>query len=72
MSAYDDDSAPSLELTEHDLHSELWQKMLPYLAARLALLRRKNDAQLTPEQTAALRGQITEVKNLLAAGIPQD
>lgn len=72
MSAYDDDGTPQLELNDRDLQSELWLKLLPYLAARLALLRRKNDTNLTIEQTAALRGQIAEVKNLLAAGIPQD
>jgi hypothetical protein len=73
MSTYNDDvDAPTLELTDIDLNSELWHKLLPYLAARLALLRRKNDAQLGPEQTATLRGQIAELKNLLAAGTRQD
>lgn len=73
MSNYDEDSAPELELTDIDLNSDLWHsKLLPYLAARLALLRRKNDAQLAPEQTAALRGQISEIKNLLAAGTRRD
>ncbi len=72
MSANDESQLRKLELNDRDLQSELWLKLQPFLQARLAMLRRKNDTDLSPEQTAALRGRIAELKNLLAAGESRD
>lgn len=55
-----------LELSPDDLYSTTWLKISAHYTARLARLRKKNDQQLTPEQTAKLRGEIAEVRNLLA------
>lgn len=68
-----DDTSNDLALTYTDVHSTTWLKVRTFLEVRLDTLRRKNDSiNLTPEQTAVLRGQITELKNLLAAGVSQD
>lgn len=69
----DDDKGLELVIDDRDRYTELWQKLQAHLVARLDMLRRKNDAtNLTPEQTAVLRGQIAELKKLLAAGVSQD
>lgn len=69
------DDLPELQLTVQDRHSPLMLKLQAYLDARLGQYRRKNDSDLPPDQTAALRGRIGELKNLknlLAAGDSQD
>ena len=55
-------------LTVNDRTSAVWQKLKPYFEKRLESLRRKNDGDKSPEQTAKLRGQIAEVSHLLALG----
>jgi len=55
-------------ITPHERQSAVWQKLKPYLDTRLETLRRQNDGQLTPEQTAKLRGRIAEVKAILSLG----
>jgi hypothetical protein len=61
-----------LVLSERDRVSDVWLRLRERLLARLDLLRRQNDLDLTPEKTALLRGRIAELKNLLAAGESQD
>jgi hypothetical protein len=53
-------------LRNSDLHSETWVRLRKHLASRLNELRNKNDADLTPTETASLRGRIAEIKSLLA------
>lgn len=55
-------------LTKQDRDSAVWLKLVLHLNARLATLRVKNDADMTPEKTARLRGRIEEVKALLTLG----
>ena len=52
-------------LTKPDRDSAAWLKVMKYLEGRLATLRSENDADLTPEKTAKLRGKIAEVKLLM-------
>jgi hypothetical protein len=54
------------KLTPADRMSPLWRALHEHLTNRLATLRAQNDADATPEKTARLRGQIAEVKALLA------
>ena len=53
-------------LNELDLHSQTIEKIRTHYEERLATLRRSNDKPASAEDTAALRGQIKEVKYLLA------
>jgi len=55
-------------LTPGDRLSPAWIKLQQYYAERLETLRSKNDNALTADETARLRGQIAEVKALLAFG----
>jgi hypothetical protein len=52
-------------LTHAEKHSALWVKLTAHYTARLALLRAKNDGNLTPDETSKLRGRILECKVLL-------
>ncbi len=67
-----DGNPRDLELTDAELVSGMWMKMRMHLQARLDLLRRQNDSNLDPAETADVRGRIAEIKNLLAAGDRQD
>jgi hypothetical protein len=60
-----------LKLTYEERHSALWVKLAEHLEARLDLLRAKNDNPIPAEETSRLRGQIREVKSLLALGQPE-
>jgi len=53
-------------LRNSDRLSETWVRLRKHLTARLNELRTKNDADLTPTETASLRGRIAEIKSLLA------
>ena len=55
-------------LTSVDRATELWRKLEKHYEAKLAMLRAKNDNQKGEAETAALRGQIREVKEFLAIG----
>lgn len=55
-------------LLDSDRHSSTWKRLEAHYQGRLAMLRRKNDGQLTGEQTERLRGQIAEIKQFLALG----
>lgn len=59
------------ELLPADLTSATWLSLKQHLQDRLATLRAQNDTEQTPEKTARLRGQIAEVKRLLALGEPR-
>ncbi len=53
-------------LDAHERNSATGTKLKDYLEQRLADHRSLNDDEaLTPDETAALRGRIAEVKNLL-------
>lgn len=55
-----------MTLSKADLNSPLWRALADYQADRLAALRAQNDGDLSPEQTAKLRGRIQEVQAFLA------
>lgn len=61
---------PALILAPSDLKSETWAKLVSHMERRLQTLREQNDGQLDGDKTARLRGQIAEVKGLLALGHP--
>lgn len=50
-----------------DFTSQAWKRLTKHLQNRLQELRESNDeTSLTPDKTAKIRGQIFEVKKLLA------
>lgn len=53
-------------LIVEDFHTETWKRLTQHLQARLQELRELNDAQASPERTSLIRGQIEEVKRMLA------
>lgn len=54
-------------LTVADLRSPLWRRLTDELESRLAELRETNDAQhLDAIKTAAIRGQLAELKRILS------
>lgn len=56
----------SADLNQNDFASVTWQKLRLHMESRLSMLRRRNDASLSPEETAHIRGQIAALKTLLA------
>jgi hypothetical protein len=59
-------AADELQLTPIELKSGLWLKLVEHYTAELKTLRKKNDGNLQPDDTARLRGRIAEIKKLLA------
>lgn len=57
-------------LRSSDTASETWIRLHKHYTDRLERLRTQNDADQSPEKTAMLRGQIREVKALLALANP--
>jgi hypothetical protein len=55
-----------MKLTEGDKLSAVWQKLEPYLNDRLDACRKQNDGDLSPEQTAKLRGRISAYREILS------
>lgn len=55
-------------LSQADRQSPAWRRLTRHMEARIQQLRVKNDASLDPMETAAVRGQIKELKYLLAWG----
>ncbi len=49
-----------------DFTSAAWLHVAEWAQSRVDVLRAKNDGQLSPEATAALRGEIAAYKSLLA------
>lgn len=57
-------------LSDLEKQSAAWTKVKRHIEQRIEDLRRKNDGDLDPDDTARLRGRIAELKNLLAAVEP--
>lgn len=56
----------NFKLTPQERDTPLWKKLSAHFDARLSALRLRNDnPKLTDAETAALRGRISEVKELL-------
>ena len=53
-------------LTQSDRMSPVWRTLHKYLSGRLQMLREMNDSERTLEGTARLRGQIAELKAIIA------
>lgn len=51
-------------LPSDERHSALWKRLEQFTDERLNVLRRRNDGELTPDQTAHLRGRIAEIKHI--------
>lgn len=58
------------KLTESERHSACWTRVKEHLEQRLGELRRKNDGNLTFDETTKLRGRIAEILYLLETGEP--
>ena len=56
-----------LTLSAGDIDSSTWKKISAHYEARLDMLRRKNDGNLSFDETNKLRGRIAEVKRLLGS-----
>jgi hypothetical protein len=54
-----------MKLTAIEIDSALWRKIEAELTERLSSLRIQNDGDRTHEETAKLRGRISEAKNML-------
>lgn len=52
-------------IEEHERYSAVWVKLKEHIEDRLDLHRKKNDADLSSDETARLRGRIAELKYLL-------
>lgn len=60
-------SFEAAELAPEDFHRNvLWDKLKRYISLRVEELRRENEADLSPEKTAKLRGRIAELQSLAA------
>lgn len=57
---------PLGDLKPQDFQTATWAKLRQHYQARLDVLRRRNDNNLSPEETAMIRGQIVECKHILA------
>lgn len=57
-----------IELSSADKLSPAWATICTYLDRRLTTLRARNDNDLSPDETARLRGSISEVRALRALG----
>lgn len=51
---------------EIDFKSQSWSAVRQYAEKRIDQLRRRNDGDLSPDQTASLRGSIAALKGILA------
>ena len=58
-------------LTTRELQDPVWLKIKAHLEARLTDLRKQNDADLSPDATAKLRGRILETRKTLDLGNPR-
>lgn len=63
------DIPPPFTLSESERRSSLWLRLSSYMTERRAILRGKNDDDnLTPTQTASIRGQLKCLKGLIELG----
>jgi|TARA_R110000868_G_scaffold234939_2_gene488620 hypothetical protein len=58
-----------VNLSKSEQEHPIWLKVESHLKDRMSLLRAKNDGPLDAVQTAHIRGQIAEVKAMLAWNI---
>lgn len=56
------------QLSDYDKSTLLWARLKVHLEERLTEARRRNDAPLTEQETAMLRGEIKSLRRLLALG----
>ena len=54
-----------MRIEPHERESHLWQSIRGHLQERLEVLRSRNDKPQDEIDTALIRGQIKEIKNLL-------
>ena len=54
-----------LDLTEADIHSSLWLKLVKHWNDRIDDLRKMNETDKTEIETAKLRGRIAEVRLMI-------
>ena len=59
---------PEFKLSSGDRISPTWARLKVELERRLQKARERNDADLAPDQTAKLRGEISCLKRLIALG----
>jgi hypothetical protein len=57
-------------ISEGDRLHPIWMRLTTHLETRIALLRIKNEGDVSETQTARIRGGIAELKAILALGIP--
>lgn len=55
-----------MKLEEHDIRSATWTKIQRHYTARLEELRTKLEGNMPHDHAMKLRGQITEIRHLLA------
>jgi hypothetical protein len=60
------------KLTATERHSATWTRVKAHLEERLDEHRRRNDGNLSFDETTKLRGQIKELQYLLAVGTPDE
>lgn len=60
----------SMQLSDHDIGSGLWLKLVEWQQARLARLRCELEQDKDLVATAKLRGRIAEINVFLRAGEP--
>ena len=58
-------------LTDAELNSPLWLKLLAHWKDELTTVRALNDGELDEIKTAALRGRIKQIKRNLELGVEQ-
>lgn len=59
-----------MQLLPHETQAAVWLKLKARTEERLAMLRSRNDGNLTFEETLKLRGRIAELKEFLALENP--
>lgn len=55
-------------LNDDELRNYIWKKIHKALSADLEVARKKNDGNLSEFETATLRGEIKQIKKILAWG----
>ena len=56
------------DLSDNDRAQPVWVRLAAHLEDRLSDARKRNDAQLSVEDTATLRGEIRCLKKILSLG----
>ena len=59
----------AFQLTPAEIGSPLWMKLKAHIEERVAGHRRANDGNLNTEDTAKIRGRISEGKYILSLGL---